>query len=487
MKSIKTNNLLVLRCLFFICVFCCIALTWYLSKEEDYTIFGVCLIVELMLYLGILRYQTGSFLNFATIFMCTLFVFQFGQVVILAFFSDMVAKYQMRIVLTYFNDKDCFDALIKMNMAFVAMLMGSLLSDVRIRLNSNRAIVNEIVSLDTNLQVERWAKLIIVCTFPIKFFVDALLVLKSFTQGFLNASHWLQSFPNFIRTYGNISLVGFALLIVSLRNKPKQQKIAYISIMIYLIVLMLSGWRSENVAYVVVITYLYIASRDMKIKGRNVIGLAIAFYLFLAVLYTVVAVRFSADRSLDAYFDMFSRVVLGDKNVILESLREYGNTGYTTMCVLERWLPTHDISMGKSYFFGVFAIFPNVTGVAGRLTTEAAFALDLQRSGALFSDYSNIGGSILGEFFFNFGIIGGTVFAFVIGYFIGRMSLSVSRHVRYNNVISLIYYIPIMFSVLYWIRDVFGGGVRDAVWGILFCYIFKLIAYRKRTGNNEGE
>ena len=84
--------------------------------------------------------------------------------------------------------------------------------------------------------------------------------------------------------------------------------------------------------------------------------------------------------------------------------------------------------------------------------------------------YENIGGSLIGEFFFNFDLLGGVFVALFFGLFIGWVSRNSSYCFITNNYYSLVLYIPIMFATIYWVRDYFGGGVREAVWGILFAY-----------------
>lgn len=469
------NNSLMLKTLyFFVAIMCILTSYMYHNKENVFFVLGVCCLIELFIYLYVNKRIMGSLLNYSAIFIIVLFVFHFGQVMLLAFFEDIIIKYQMRIVLSYFSELDALSAMRIINIAFVGMSFGTLKKN---KLSRQNNIVGSL-STHNDVAVHKWAGLIICTTFPIKLFVDVMLLYRSFTLGFTTSSHWLQSFPNFIRSIGNISMVGFALLVLSQRQDQKKQLVTYCSIVGYLLILMLSGWRSENVAYLVVITFIYIRSRQKKIRISRIVAYGLLLYLLLGVLYTVVSVRFSVDRSFSAYLDAFEKVLVGDKNVILESLREYGNTGYTAICVLKLWLNNYSPSYGKSYLLGVTAVLPNIMGLPGKLTTASTFALDLQNKGMVISSYRNIGGSILGEFFFNFGIVGGIIFAYLIGCLIGLVNRQVEKYIHSSDILVVVYYIPIMFGSLYWIRDAFSGGIRDVIWGMMFCFIMKRIAYR---------
>lgn len=161
------------------------------------------------------------------------------------------------------------------------------------------------------------------------------------------------------------------------------------------------------------------------------------------------------------------------ENIILEEMREYGQTGYTAIAVLTNWLTSHSPSYGKSYIYGISAIFPNVGGIMGKLTEESTFGLTIYRTpGILNSLYTNIGGNVLGEFFFNFGKIGGVIASTLLGVFIGKINSKVNKNIDEFNY-NIIYIIPVMFAVLYWIRDYFGSCIRDIIWGVMICWIVK--------------
>ena len=145
------------------------------------------------------------------------------------------------------------------------------------------------------------------------------------------------------------------------------------------------------------------------------------------------------------------------------------------------WLSNFGPSWGKSYLLGLSAIFPNLTGLAGQLTEEAAFATQLQQHNMVLNEYYNIGGSILGEFFFNFGIVGGIIFAFIVGKLIGWFSDNAMRSLKSGQYYFLIFAIPVMFASLYWVRDTFGHLIRDVVWAILLCIIIMNSMKNKKT------
>lgn len=480
-KKVRSNKVIIL--LFYV-IISYFGIIIPFMTDASYKVLALSLMIELILFVISVRIITGKIITFITIFAITLFVFHFGQVIILGLFEKMSTQNDLRIVLKYFPDNISISAIRIMNIAFVSLLLGALFATKNY--NKEKNFNEEINNANKNNKIILITSLVIILlTIPVKIFLDVSLLYKSFSVSFSYASMWLQGVPNFIRIYANFIFIGIALLIPALKYKPKKQTLVFSATVLYLIILMLSGWRSENVSYLVIIYFIYITSRNNKISIYKIIITFLFTYSILSILYTVVYLRYMNYRGLELYVNTFLSVFIGEKNVILESLREYGNTGYTTICVLKKWLPNYNPSYGKSYILGMFSTLPNITGVPGKLSEISVYPLYLQKYGALTSGYINIGGSILGEFFFNFGIPGGVIFANIIGILLGEISTNVDKNFNLNKLYKQIYYIPILFSTLYWIRDVFSRGIREVVWGIIFT---KLIIYilRKMVFDNEN-
>ena len=195
-------------------------------------------------------------------------------------------------------------------------------------------------------------------------------------------------------------------------------------------------------------------------------------YIILTFLYSIVSVRYEEGNGIYLILNSFLDN-LTHRNILIEALREYGNTAYTALCVVLLWLEFNPPSWGLSYLLGLSAIFPNVGGIMGDLTTKSAFAVTLQEHGALTDQYYNIGGSIIGEFFFNFNVTGGIIASLVFGLILGILNNNIRFFFYTKQYYGILYYVPVMFNVTYWIRDCFGSIIRDIVWGIIFCYIMR--------------
>lgn len=404
-------------------------------------------------------------LNFSIIFILVLFLFHFGQLMLFTYFRDIYSHIRFLLLM---NEQEAVYGFRMMNYTFSAICMGILWNESRIK-----PVVTKRVS--TYNQSCNWlsiAKTIIYATFIVKFSLDITTLFVSFTAGGVAARIWVNTFPNILLYYGKISLVGFALWIFALKQEPKKQLRIFIFIEVYILIMMLSGIRSENVGYLVVFLFIYIASRQKPVKLKSSILYVVTGFLTLSFIVTVGKFRTASNKSMDLLFTVWESLYK-ENNVILGLFDTCGDTGYTSHAVIHNYLPHHQASYGASYYKGIAAVVPNILPSVidfGRITEESSFPIILQKSGSLSHSYENIGGSLIGEFFFNFDLLGGVFVALFFGLFIGWVSRNSSYCFITNNYYSLVLYIPIMFATIYWVRDYFGGGVREAVWGILFAY-----------------
>lgn len=444
------------------------------SLHFGFYVLSLISLVEVCLFCICSIRQNGGQLSYACMYVIILYVFHFGQVLLLGLFSSHLTD--VRIVLTYFSDKENYIGLRVMNYAFLCICNGILIKSTG-NVQSLNQIVVPLASLNKNRII---AKKIIFYLFPIKFFIDMLFVYNAFTVGFTYAVHWLSAFPDILKTVGDFSLVGFALLLISYKGDKKKQLKLFVLIIAYFLLLMSSGRRSENVAYIAVFLFLFMRTYG-KIRWKSIIIYSFLCFCLLAVLSTVRNLRNDGRdfaSLVQGFLDVFT-----DPRMLIDILREYGDTGYTAMCTLFLWLPRHGPSWGSSYYLGITAIFPNIGGVMGELSTKSAYALTIQQSGAVFTEYYNIGGSLLGELFFNFGALGGIIAAFPLGLIIGSFFNKVELALRRNDYIRLVIYFLVVTNLTYWVRDTFVGGIRPAVWGVLFFNflfykIFKLKKYK---------
>lgn len=437
---------------------------------------------ELILFLFFMKRSGAKMISFAVVFVAVLALFHFGQVFLCALGDGAIAALELRIVLKYFTDDECLSAMRLINISFICVCAGIIFA-------TRAAEVPAVRNVDEKRQYAdlctKGALILILFSFPVKAALDINFFRLSFSAGFSEAVDWYGGVTDMIKTFGNLSVLGFGILIVSLAEDKKKQIPAFLFIILYLAFQIVSGRRSETVSYIVILGLIFFRTRfRKKIKPLTVILLFAAAYLFLTLMYTTARMRDLDERTVGGFFGLFFEL-LTRKNVLFEALREYGNTGYTPVCVLENWLDNYQPSFGKSYIFGLTAIFPNIGGISGRLVESSTYGLLLAQNGMVQSGYPNIGGSVIGELFFNFGRVGGILVSPLLGMLIGKIGSEADDALENGNALKIGLWITPMFTSLYWIRDYFGSGIREAVWGAALWFLISRIIIIKRKSSPE--
>ena len=446
-----------------------------------YVVMSICSVVITIITLKFQAKIHGNLFNFSNLFIILCWVFTFGQVLLMAIFSCTgITGYT--IVIDYYGASNTIYALRIILCIYSAVCVGLLVS------GKNSVNINETQNIrdynEEKIQLEnerRYAKNIILITFPVRIITDTLILLAGLRGGLVGSTSMTAAIPDIVISYGNFSIIGLALYVHSLKHNKKQQTLIFFAIVFYFCLMMLNGRRSETVAYLCVIGLVYVSTRG-RVKAVKLLGYFILAYVFLAILYSVVSMRvLYGTNSLSSFLSCLGQS-LTTKNIVFEALREYGNTCYTPISVLVRWLPQYGPSWGTSYYYGATAVLINIFGIAGKLTKKSNYGFALQEtSGVLSQYYYNIGGSAFGELFFNFGVVGGIVVAIFVGIMIGKISKKVGETIHdNNNWESIAYMIPLMTSLLYWIRDYFSGGIREAVWGVLFVYFTRKLIFKRK-------
>lgn len=433
---------------------------------------GYICLFELLVFFALHKYSSGYLFEYSVIFVFVLFIFNFGQLMIYTYFKDIY--HHVRFLLLMSNNHAYYGFTI-MNFAFITICGAVLIGESKvININYKNTALN-------TADVKKIVKILITITFPVKVILDLITLYISLTVSGPDARLWVNTFPNVILYYGKISLLGFALLIVLNRDNYRKQRNIFLFMMIYILVMMISGIRSENVGYLLVFTFLFLFTSKKKVNVLSVFLIVGAGIVILAFISAAGDFRVSTDKTFVSFFDCVSKYLL-EKNVLLSLLDTLGDTGYTAQSVINGWLPLNKPFMGKSYILGLFSIIPNIPYILtfpGHITEKSCFALILQQSGVLSEYYHNIGGSLIGELFFNFGITGGIFFALVLGIIYGNISRKCTTELKTSNYDKLIWLIPFMFFGTYWVRDYFGGGFREVVWGPLLLLMIRNLYYRR--------
>lgn len=125
-------------------------------------------------------------------------------------------------------------------------------------------------------------------------------------------------------------------------------------------------------------------------------------------------------------------------------------------------------------------IFPNIFGILDSFKNSFIFVYNFPPSYRF-----ALGGSYLGELYFNFEDIS-CILTILIGIFIGIvigiLDKKILECIKKDSMIELSIYIIIFINILSWIRGYFADMVRETIWTSLLIYIIYILVknYYKR-------
>lgn len=437
-----------------------------LQIDEYYLMFCVDIIsiLELGSFIYVNSRLSGTVMNYCSIFFVLLFIFHFGQVTVFVLGMEDVSKVYGHSYLRYFTPQENYYAFTWINYAFVAMYIGALIVQLKNRPYQCLAISENWQDLS---YIRKKAVFLLAFTFPVQFIYDICRLYLDFTIGHVKAVLFLQSMiPSLITGYGRISIVGMGVLLVSLKHEPKKQRKAFYLMISYFIIMMLGGSRGMPTSCIFVLTFLYLKTSSLKWNVSSLLKKMSLIYLFLTLVHAVVRIR-ERSRSFEEILDLYVTIFTSE-NVLIKCLHGFGLTGYTAECVLLYWLDNYPPSYGISYYLGVlYAISLNIGDVFSDYNSMIVYGLAMQENHMLHTAYLNIGGSVVGEAFFNFGTIGGVFFSLLIGWFIGFGSKKIDLYLIGQINAKIGYYIIFILQMTFLIRAYFPLTIRSIVYSAI--------------------
>lgn len=187
---------------------------------------------------------------------------------------------------------------------------------------------------------------------------------------------------------------GLILLLLDLGKEQKGATLFW-AVAVLKVVLMSTGSRQYSVCFLAVWCLIYFCHLR-RLSLTRVIVMVAASMMFLFVVDAFGELR-TDGFSLDAFIAYCSKASFLD--VIWDSLGEFG-CAFSTLVVCMSYIPMGlAYGMGSSYLAGVLSIVPTLVGHFPALKAATLFTTSIPGT-------SFFGGSMLGEFYYNFGWFG---------------------------------------------------------------------------------
>lgn len=280
-------------------------------------------------------------------------------------------------------------------------------------------------------------------------------------------------FPQAIQSIAFFFDAGLFFLLYAQTDRRKQ-KFYLVAVIIYKCIIMSTGARQDKVAFLLVWLYVYffIINKITVKKLALLVVVCIAGFMFISAIGTI---RVNDTVSLSQTLSLLQSGTMN--NVIGGALGEFGSA-FDTLEVAIKYTPSEiPFGWGKSYVAGLLSIIPLLVNQIPSLAKAVMFVNQLPKH-VTFA----LGGSFLGELFYNFswfGIIGSSV----VGAFITKLHNGIvddsSCDIFYKAWYSILATAMILF-----VRGYFTDMMQKLVWTYIAIYIIRMYLAKRETGKD---
>lgn len=271
-------------------------------------------------------------------------------------------------------------------------------------------------------------------------------------------------------------------IIAGSKGKIRICRASAIIIIIYSITQLLIGRRREGTTTVIALAWIW--NNLVRPLPKALLLVVSSLFVFLALpLIAATRVGNASDRlSLDA----LQHALAGIDNPVVASIAEMGFTMNTVAWTIELVPSTRDFSMGVTYFYAFLAIIPKLYGDLHPTQTQpygtpSAWLVE-KISPAFAQRGGGYGISFIAEAFLNFGWFGTPIVVGVIGFLLGKLTISATKSGEPLTIAALA---SLLAFFIPYARDETSLIVRPLVWYVLIPYLWVSKLSSLRVKNSQ--
>lgn len=277
-------------------------------------------------------------------------------------------------------------------------------------------------------------------------------------------------FPQAIQSIAFFFDAGLFFLLYAQTDRRKQ-KLYLVVVIVYKCIMMSTGARQDKVAFLLVWLYVYffIINKITVRKLALLVVVCIAGFMFISAIGTI---RVNDTVSLSQTLSLLQSGTMN--NVIGGALGEFGSA-FDTLEVAIKYTPSEiPYGWGKSYVAGLLSIIPLLVNQIPSLAKAVVFVNQLPKH-VTFA----LGGSFLGELFYNFswfGIIGSSV----VGAFITKLHNGIVDDSS-CDIFHKAWYSILATEMILFVRGYFTDMMQKLVWTYIAIYIIRMYVAKRET------
>lgn len=446
------NVSLILLCIFFI---------------DKFNLITILSLLEIIMSIVIIFLYKKDLMLVGVIFLVLTYLFHFGQSLISTFsFND---KYAYKSVLSQVDKSIYINAEIFAMLCIFAITIGYLFSNRNTNLENKKSILE--YDLNEMTAIKNISIIVLIVSLIPMMYLDITKIITLSHGGYeMTYETYGTGFGKYMYLIGQFGRPAITVLLFSLCNNKKLARKVFIYSTLYYIIMMLSGDRGTFMIYIISNVFVYFKFCK-RLSVRTLLIFLILFYFLFGFISAISIFRYT-DFSVESFVDAFIR--RKDDGVLYSILREFGGTMLSLTHSL-KYIPSYsDYNYGMTYLLGWLNVLPYLPEEIVKLcNTSFTFVKAFPTSAA---DFLSLGGSFLGELYFNFGWFG-CLFSLIIGAFIGRLDICLNS---VHNPRKIAFYIVLLPMLLLWVRDFFPGLLFKTFWLSILIFHYKKTGVRNK-------
>jgi len=364
------------------------------------------------------------------------------------------------------NDYNLTNALISLGV--IVFLAGAIIGQIQIKKKKSRDV--KIIFRENYFKKAGYTIL----------FIGVFSLLIDFDVSWLTTSYRNFGSPTIWRYLWTLCLPTSGFMLMSINNK-RVAKTGVVSLLLVSFLYMLMGNRGYAISIFLVLLWLYNNSIK-RISKKKFLIISILIVLLSSLFFQMKSYALIEKLSFAMYFSLM------EESPII-SLFQEGSVTFRTIIYTVKYIPEiKGYQFGMSYLWALTTMIPNIFGTpihpAHYFYEGPSEWLRWNFSPLQAETGQGFGFSMIGEAFYNFGIIGVVIIMFLFGYCISRLSKQdlANKKVFHKIILSIV-----LYNSIWGIRNTASSIVRDMTWQILLVIVatlfIKLITKPKQNNS----
>ena len=438
---------------FFLIEFLFIIIFLNLITSFSYTQMAIVSIVQLILNLMALKFLVKlDFISIPCMFVLFTFIFHCGEILKYGFDIPGTDYFPLELYASNFEISKAFIFYL-LSQAFIFLGIG-----VSIKTIQNSIYRINQLSMKLPKDSKNTGRILFGIGIIPRLFLDVYQLYISSRGGYM--ALFTENIPQFVSTLAFFFDAGVIYLLISESDKKKTTTIFW-GVLLYKAFTMLSGSRQDKVCFLLIWIYIYYLIKN-KLNIKKTLVLIIMSFLGFYFISSIGAGRVNSDIE----FGGFLSTINTFSYTIGSSLSEFGSA-FNTLVLAVKYTPFNiSYGYGLSFVAAIVSCVPLLVARIPLLADKTIFITQLPGS-----IYHSLGGSFLGELFYNFSWIG-PVFCIFIGSILGKSHYGIkNKDNNLSNVACL--YSVIGTAMFLYVRGYVTDMGQKIIWLSILLIILK--------------